>query len=143
MIAAKKLHDAQDSILKLFPNAKILAMGDFNDEPDDKSMVSLKSFPASSNGFVDLMDTLKAAGDGSYHYKKEKNMLDQILITHSFRKWKGVSIFDAHIFREAWMTGENYKNDPPGPLHTYAGSRYIGGYSDHYPVYADIYLGKK
>lgn len=142
MIAAEKLRHAQDSILKLFPNAKIIAMGDFNDEPDDKSILSLKYSLVSANGFVDLMDSLDAAGDGSYHYRKEKNMLDQILITHSLEKGKGLIIHDAHIFREAWMTGENYKGDPPGPLHMYAGSRYIGGYSDHYPVYADVYLVK-
>lgn len=143
MIAAAQLHNAEDSIVKKFPGAKILAMGDFNDEPDDKSMVSLKYSTTSTTGFVDLMDTLKAAGDGSYHYKKEKNMLDQILITHSLQNGKGIRIVDAHIFRESWMTGENYKGDPPGPLHMYAGSRYIGGYSDHYPVYADVYLKKK
>ncbi len=142
MVAAQKLHEAQDSILKLFPNAKILAMGDFNDEPDDKSILSLKYSELSKTGFVDLMDSLNAAGDGSYHYKKEKNMLDQILITHSLEEGKGLIIHNAHIFREEWMTGENYKGDPPGPLHMYAGSRYIGGYSDHYPVYADVYLVK-
>jgi endonuclease/exonuclease/phosphatase family metal-dependent hydrolase len=142
MRAAEKLQHAQDSILKIHPNAKILAMGDFNDEPDDKSILSLKSAVGSKTGFIDLMDTLKAKGDGSYHYKKEKNMLDQILVTRSLQTAKGLRIMDAYIFREAWMTGENYKNDPPGPLHTYAGSRYIGGYSDHYPVYADIYILK-
>lgn len=143
MSAAKKLRNAEDSILKIFPNAKILAMGDFNDEPDDKSIVSLKATGDSGNGFVDLMDSLKAAGDGSYHYKKEKNMIDQILISPSLANGKGLWIIRASIFREPYMTGENYKGDPPGPLHMYAGSRYIGGYSDHYPVYADIYLAKK
>ncbi|MDQ3111170.1 MAG: hypothetical protein M3R17_14860 [Bacteroidota bacterium] len=139
MSAASKLRNAQDSILKLFPNAKILAMGDFNDEPDDKSILSLKSSAGSKSGFIDLMDTLKAKGEGTFHYKKEKNMLDQILVTKSLQPSKGLRIMEAYIFHEAWMTGENYKGDAPGPLHTYAGSRYIGGYSDHYPVYADIY----
>ncbi|CAN5819964.1 endonuclease [soil metagenome] len=142
MIAAQKLRNAEDSILKIFPNAKILAMGDFNDEPDDKSIQSLKSASGSETGFVDLMDSLKAAGDGSYHYKKEKNMLDQILVSPNLHNGKGLYVYHASIFREAWMTGENYKGDPPGPLHVYAGSRYIGGYSDHYPVYADVYVVK-
>lgn len=143
--AAARLKMTEDSILKLFPNAKIIAMGDFNDEPTNKSMLSLKYSLVSANGFVNLMDSLKAAGDGSYHYKKEKNMLDQIMITHSLeneRHVKHIFIMNAHIFKTEWNTGENYKGDPPGPLHTYAGSRYIGGYSDHYPVYADVYIQK-
>ncbi len=144
LFAANKLHFIEDSILKLFPNAKIVAMGDFNDEPFDKSIMSLKSNFANSTQarFVDLMDSLKTAGDGSYHYKKDVNMLDNILVNGNFQNKKGIYIVNAHIFKADWAIGENYKNDPPGPLHTYAGSRYIGGYSDHFPVYADIYKMK-
>jgi hypothetical protein len=154
-----------DSLLSLNAYAKILALGDFNDEPTNISILSLTvsdrgisvydSLLMQKQGlkvanremqkfhsFIDLMDSLKAAGDGSYHYKKEKNMLDQILITASLQKGKGLRIVNAHIFKTEWNTGENYKGDPPGPLHTYAGSRYIGGYSDHYPVYADVYILK-
>jgi len=146
IFAARKLHFTIDSILRLFPNAKILAMGDFNDEPNNTSIMSLKC-PVADNDTIhypgdcmtDLMDSLKAAGDGSYHYKKEVNMLDNILINDNLKTKKGIYILSAHIFKADWATGENYKGDPPGPLHTYAGTRYIGGYSDHYPVYVDVY----
>jgi predicted extracellular nuclease len=137
MMASAILLRSEDSVRVLSAGAKILVMGDFNDEPDNKSILALKGGP-----MVDLMDSLKAAGDGSYHYKKENNMLDQILVTASLQKGKGLRIVNAHIFKTDWNTGENYKGDPPGPLHTYAGSRYIGGYSDHYPVYADVYIMK-
>jgi predicted extracellular nuclease len=148
IFAANKLHAAEDSILRLFPNAKVIAIGDFNDEPTNKSIESLKNTNMDGNTvfyhsvFVDLMDSLKAAGDGSYHYRKEVNMLDNILVNNNFQKQKGIFIIDAHIFKVDWAIGENYKGDPPGPLHTYAGTRYIGGYSDHFPVYADIYFQK-
>jgi predicted extracellular nuclease len=166
ILAAWKLHETTDSLLHHDPFAKIVEIGDFNDEPFNKSILSLTG---SDRGisvydslllawkkiriadterqkfylFTDLMDSLKASGDGSYHYRKEVNMLDNILINRNFKTEKGLRIYDAHIFKTDWNTGENYKGDPPGPLHTYAGSRYIGGYSDHYPVYADVYLVKK
>ncbi len=143
MFAANKLHFIEDSILKRNKNSKIIAIGDFNDEPTNESIKSVKYNESNSHvGFVDLMDSLKAAGDGSYHYKKEINMLDNILVNDNFHKQKGIFIINAHIFKADWAIGENYKNDPPGPLHTYAGTRYIGGYSDHFPVYADIYKMK-
>jgi predicted extracellular nuclease len=146
MFAAKKLHMTIVSILKINSHAKIIAIGDFNDEPTNKSIMSLKC-PVVDNDTIhyvgdcmtDLMDSLKAAGDGSYHYRKEINMLDNILIDDNFKTKKGVYIINAHIFKQDFMIGTNYKDDPPGPLHTYAGTRYIGGYSDHFPVYADIY----
>jgi predicted extracellular nuclease len=142
MFAAKNLRHIEDSLLKKFPMAKILAMGDFNDEPTNLSIQSLSYEKNPDVGFIDLMDSLKAAGDGSYHYRKEVNMLDQILISRSLQIHKGLYLINAHIFKADFATGTNYKDDPPGPLHTYAGTRYIGGYSDHYPVYADIYFLK-
>lgn len=133
--AANCLGNAEDSLLKLNPNAEILAMGDFNDEPTDPSIRSLVN---SKTSLVNLMDSLKASGDGSYHYKKEKNLIDQFLVTKSLQEKKTYCVMLAHIFKADWAIGENYKGDPPGPLHTYAGSRYIGGYSDHFPVYVDL-----
>lgn len=140
MHAAKQLRAAEDSILRADPRAEILAMGDFNDEPTDPSIVSL-AYPDKNfrgTGFINLMDSLKAAGEGSYHYKKEKNLIDQIMVTQSLKEKKTYCVLFAHIFKPEWMTGVNYKDDPPGPLHTYAGSRYIGGYSDHFPVFTDL-----
>lgn len=140
MHAAQVLMNARDSILKLNPGMELLAMGDFNDEPTNNSIQSLSYKEGNAvNGFVDLMDSLKAAGDGSYHYKKEKDLIDQFLVTHSFQAKKTYYVGSARILKLDYATGVNYKDDAPGPLHTYAGSRYIGGYSDHYPIYVDIY----
>ncbi len=138
MLAAMHLLRACDSLRALNNNAQILIMGDFNDEPPDKSIRTL----CGPHDFLNLMDTLKAAGEGSYQYKKERNLLDQLLVTQSLRSKKGYYVIQAAIFKPEWITGVNYKNDPPGPLHTYAGSRYIGGYSDHYPVYAELGFAK-
>ncbi|HLG03642.1 MAG TPA: hypothetical protein VI731_08615 [Bacteroidia bacterium] len=141
MLAARVLRKAQDSILRMNPRAQMLAMGDFNDEPTDKSVRLLHEAEDIPGGFINLMDSLKAAGDGSYHYRKEKNMLDQILVTRSLLDQRHLYVSrKPSIVKFDWTTGQNYKNDDPGPLHTYAGSFYIGGYSDHYPVMVTIYF---
>ncbi|HEU4717139.1 MAG TPA: endonuclease/exonuclease/phosphatase family protein [Bacteroidia bacterium] len=176
MIASRKLQGILDSIMKMNPRSLVLAMGDFNDEPTNNSIMNLKCndwldpamqqkldtlnkiigesidnqgagwmMAPSQNCFHDLMDSLKDAGDGSYHYRKEKDMIDQFLVNGNlYGTGYRITVHSAHIFKADFLTGENYKSDPPGPLHTYAGSRYIGGYSDHYPVYADVVTtGKK
>lgn len=136
--ASDCLRAAADSVLKLNPLAEILAMGDFNDEPTDPSIEKLSAFSRNSVSFFNLMDSLKLAGEGSYHYKKEKNLIDQILVTKTLMQPRTYAVGLAEIFKQDWLTGINYKDDPPGPLHTYAGSRYIGGASDHYPVFVDL-----
>jgi hypothetical protein len=87
------------------------------------------------------MDSLKAAGDGSYVYRKKKNMLDQILVSASLLESRGAFVGRSGcIARYDWMTALNDKKESVGPLHTYKGTLYIGGYSDHYPVYANVYF---
>lgn len=119
-----------------------MAMGDFNDEPTDQSMrslnvLSLASLPygALVPIFENLMDTIKASGDGTHYYKKEKSCLDQILVTPNLKEKKSYYITQAFIFKPDWIFAEVYKGDGLSPKRTWAGSRYIGGYSDHLPVY--------
>lgn len=142
MAAAKTVQRICDSLMKLYPNGEIMAMGDFNDEPTDQSMrslnvLSLASLPygALVPIFDNLMDTIKASGDGTHYYKKEKSCLDQILVTPNLKEKKSYYITQAFIFKPDWIFAEVYKGDGLSPKRTWAGSRYIGGYSDHLPVY--------
>lgn len=142
MAAAQAAGLIVDSLRKLYSNAEILLMGDFNDEPTDASVNSLKYDYKLSHmpygGMVkiieNLMDTIKAAGDGTHYYKKEKSCLDQILVTTNLREKKSYYVTEAFIFKPEWLFAEVYKGDGLSPKRTWAGSRYIGGYSDHLPV---------
>jgi hypothetical protein len=82
-----------------------------------------------------MMDSIKASGDGTHYYKKEKSCLDQILVSPSLQAKKSYYVTQAFIFKPDWIFAEVYKNDGLSPKRTWAGSRYIGGYSDHLPVY--------
>ncbi|GAB4151004.1 MAG: endonuclease [Bacteroidia bacterium] len=142
--AAAKLKQITDSIYKLNSNAQFLAMGDFNDEPTDKSLQSLNCKNISQGAcFINKMDSIKASGDGTHYYKKEKNVLDQILVSAAFNEKKTYYAATAYIFKPEWIFAEVYKNDGLSPKRTYAGSRYIGGYSDHLPVYMELIYAKQ
>lgn len=143
MAAAKTAGLIVDSLRRLYSNAEILLMGDFNDEPTDASVSSLKfdyalaHRPYGTNlDIIDnLMDSIKASGDGTHYYKKEKSCLDQILVTKNLKTKKSYYVTQACIFKPDWIFAEVYKGDGLSPKRTWAGSRYIGGYSDHLPVY--------
>lgn len=142
LYAAFQLTNIWDSLVGLYPDDKIIALGDFNDEPTDKSMKACEKYKLINGNdtseqrmFYNLMDSIKASGDGTHYYKKEKSCLDQILVTPNLRVKKSYYVSSAAIFKPEWIFAEVYKGDGLSPNRTWAGSRYLGGYSDHLPVY--------
>ncbi len=139
--AAKTVQRICDSLISLYPTGKIMAMGDFNDEPTNRSVMSICSgqddlpFDGQVMIFDNMMDSIKASGDGTHYYKKEKSCLDQILVTPKLRVKKSYYVSSVAIFKPEWIFAEVYKGDGLSPKRTWAGSRYLGGYSDHLPVY--------
>lgn len=144
--AATRARGVIDSILTQSPNAKILLMGDFNDEPTNESIKDVLNASGNEKELKDkqlynAMWDLKQAGRGSHSYQKEWSMLDQMILSQGFltKKSKGAqyvkksaNIFDADFMKE---TNEKYKGQP---LRTYVGTKYMGGYSDHFPVYLQL-----
>jgi len=71
------------------------------------------------------------------------SLFDQIIISHNFFNYqKGSHSFDkANIYDDASL--KEYKGKYKGsPFRTYAGSKYLGGYSDHFPVYIILKYNK-
>lgn len=135
-----------DSIQKTEPLSKIISMGDFNDDPFNDSFKKIlktkDQYTYSENtDLINPMETLYKKGYGSLAYGDSWNLFDQFFFTaslltdsESYRFWQ------ARIFNPLYLTTPEgrYKGYP---LRTYAGGTYLGGYSDHFPVY--IYLIKK
>lgn len=133
-----------DSLVKLNPEAKIISMGDFNDDPTNKSFKKILKTTGSKNGILpgDLfnpMETMLKTGKGSLAYRDSWNLFDQIYMTGNLilGKDSGFKFYQAGIFSSPFLitsTGQfrGY------PARTYGYSGYEGGYSDHFPVY--IYL---
>jgi hypothetical protein len=113
-------------------NPNYLIMGDFNDGPGSESIQHLLA----GKPLFNPMHTLISPDRGTAKYKGEWSIFDQILISHTLlqiapgtHSFDQANIFDAHFLQE-WK--QPYKGKP---FRTFAGQKYLGGYSDHFPVY--------
>ncbi|WP_158975163.1 endonuclease [Cellulophaga sp. L1A9] len=110
-------------------------MGDFNDGPQ---MASVKKLVGEKMLF-NPMEKLLTPKRGSANYKFKWSLFDQILISHSFLNYekKTHSFNSSNIFDDHFLT--EFKGKFKGsPFRTYVGRRYMGGYSDHFPVYIQV-----
>ena len=146
---AEILRHAVDSIQKIIPAAKIFIMGDFNDEPGNKSILTaLDAGPACKNApaceLHNLMYQNYKNGLGTYSYKNNWNLLDNLIASHGLinpaRGWQA-DCNSGQIFKADWMMYKNPKAGEAVPNRTYGGKNYFGGISDHLPVY--VVLHKK
>jgi len=133
-----------DSISKFNPEAKIISMGDFNDDPIDDSLKKIlktkgKVAELEPNDLYNPMEMLFKKGLGSLAYRDRWNLFDQIYFTANIvQKSTGKYHFwKAGVYSPAYLIDKKgqYKGYP---LRTYAGGSYIGGYSDHFPVYIHL-----
>lgn len=141
-VARKKL----DAIFTNNPQAKIIMMGDFNDEPHNNSItkglraVLTDNTQKTDETMFDLMGPIEQSGQGSYNYQGDWNMLDQFIVSSALLKAsKGLRLnfSDAHIYSPDWILYKTGNGDKV-PNKTYGGNKYYGGYSDHLPVYLQL-----
>ena len=145
--AAEKNLQIIDSIRRTEPNPKIIIMGDLNDDPVSPSVKDVlrakgKKSNVLKNDLYAVMEHFYRAGIGTLAYRDSWNLFDQIFVTYpliegttgkvkdysSFKLWK------EGIFNSRFLT--NDKGAFKGyPFRTFAGGQYLGGYSDHFPVY--------
>ena len=150
--AAEVLRKNIDEIYALDPDAKIIVIGDFNDEPNNKSIAEVllaeKYFCDSSNysssKLLNLSYQQFSEGVGSYRYKDDWNMIDQIIVSKNLIDGEELNyvcgsfeVFKPYLLQT--HTGKFQSTAFP----TYGGSRYLGGFSDHYPVTAKFSVVKK
>lgn len=148
--AASTLRKVCDSLFALNMNQEIIMMGDFNDEPNNKSMDSVLRAKASeydlNNGNVfNAMYELKTNGDGSHYYKGQFHMLDQIVLSSSIVNCTGKVCYQkssASVYKQPWMLEQEGKYKG-APLRTFVGDKFMSGFSDHLPVYIFIDLKKQ
>lgn len=143
--AATVLRSKYDSILTVNPNAAIIAMGDFNDHPDDPSMFEILRAKKDTSSMVkgDLLNLIWQYEfvKGTHKYQHEWGILDQFVVTPGLIS--GLSglkspIENAMIFDADYLMEE--EKDGVGQItnRTYIGFKYHGGYSDHFPIYMDV-----
>lgn len=132
MQAAQKNKELVTAILTRYPEARIIVMGDFNDDPQSDSVRHLMGA-----ALYNPMELLLTRDDGSLNFRGDWFLFDQLMMSNNCMKpYDNPFAFDkAGIFTGDLVEVKEgrYKGDP---FRTYAGPRYLGGVSDHFPVYA-------
>lgn len=135
-----------DSIHKFDPYAKIISMGDFNDDPYNESLSKTLGARTEKNvvqlkEMYNPMAAFSKKGIGSLGYRDSWNLFDQILVSKGLLSRDG-----GYNFYKASVFNANFLTTPTGqykgyPFRSFGGGGYSGGYSDHFPVF--IYLIKE
>lgn len=118
-------------------NESVVLFGDFNENPDEENLVEMLSAPHGKileNPFRQLFTEKKYS---TYHYKSGL-LFDQIILSISFfNKSIGFCFEEASVFNAEEISSRD-KMFSGRPFRTYAGTRYLGGYSDHFPVIVEL-----
>ncbi|GGI56144.1 endonuclease/exonuclease/phosphatase family protein [Winogradskyella haliclonae] len=135
LTAADTVNRIIEVLQKNYDDPKIIVMGDFNDTPQNNSLLSIEEKSNLYNPFKKVSTQEK----GSLNHNFEWHLFDQILISTNFFNATSTqfNLSEADVFNSKFLTQYHgkYKGQP---FRTYVGKRYKGGYSDHFPVYIEL-----
>lgn len=128
--------------------AKIITMGDLNDDPTNESVaVTLNAQKDQEtvqpqmiyNPYIQMIKE----GYNTLAYRDAGNIFDQIMMTYPLLKKadrEGYFYYKAGIYNPSFMTAKTgqYKGYP---LRSFSNNAFTNGFSDHFPVY--VYLIKE
>jgi len=147
MFSAITLRKQVDMLMARESDYKVIIMGDFNDEPTNRSISQGLSaqnkrrniqMGEQYNLFYDLHNI---KGEGTYNYQGTWNMLDQMIVSYNLlNQERGLStgFENGRILKAEWMLYESEKYGESLPSATYGGPQYFGGPSDHLPIYVEF-----
>lgn len=132
-LALRRLREATDS-LQSAGLRNIVAMGDFNDIPDNPAFGILtdgRPYP-----LTNLAAPLASKGEGTIRYSGKWEMIDMFFASESL-------VLNGHIqkmkvLRLPFLMTRDNVHSGEKPLRTYTGPRYVGGVSDHCPIVVSI-----
>lgn len=139
--AAKLCRSIVDSLQHVNPDAKIVIMGDFNDNPNDESVKKILNTSDNpkklkSGELFNPMAELYKKGIGTTAWRDSWSLFDQIMVSKPLtgKDYSQLKLFKTFVFNK------DYLSQPEGryegyPWRTHAASIYLKGYSDHFPVY--------
>jgi len=146
--AARLVRSKVDSIFDQSSKAKIIIMGDFNDYPNNKSLsktlkASVPNEKFKNDDLYNLASYLENNQSiASHKYQGVWGMLDQFIVSGSLMNANGIlqtQPKNMHLFAPPYLleTDKSYKG--MRPFRTYIGYKYHGGFSDHLPIYLDLW----
>ena len=133
--SARQLRTIVDSVMVENPATRIIVMGDMNDNPRNKSITEDLRATARPATATDLYNPFAAARRGSSVYDGRWNQYDNIVVSQNIPLCAIDGRCRAKVYRHTSLLDQAGKPRP-----TYSGTNYMGGASDHLPVY--IVIGK-
>ncbi len=131
----------KDSLLTINPHAKVIVMGDLNDDPISPSVKDVLACKTDINkvrqgDFYNPWYDLYRSGIGTLAYQDAWSLFDQIILSEGL---VGKSK-DTYKFIKAVVHNRPYLIQKTGqykgyPFRTFDFDNYIAGYSDHFAVY--------
>ncbi len=147
--AATMLRAKVDSLFILRERANIIIMGDFNDHPNDRSIFqTLKArsinYHRSDKELYNLFfHRIKERDFGTYAYQGRWEILDQLIVSGNLLTDSSsikIKNKEAHVFNPDFLLETDKLSGKKRPYRTHLGPRYVGGFSDHLPVYLDLVI---
>lgn len=138
-----------DNIIKIRVNPKIIVMGDFNDYPTNNSLklgLKTKKIDKSQISFdptllYNMFEDKEDDEIKSYKYQGKWGYIDQILTNGCLLDSTSscyTNIDDGHAYSADFLMDYDPKHGGQKPFRTYSGWTYLGGISDHLPIYIDL-----
>lgn len=117
----------------------VLVMGDFNEDPISPVMDHLLYGNSGGELVKNPFLELYKSGIYSTFHQKQGLLFDQILLSASFfeEHEQKLKFLRARVFNHAKISNWDRKFSGR-PYRTYAGRRYLGGYSDHFPILVEF-----
>lgn len=136
----QEIREKIDEILYEDPNAYVVILGDMNGNPSDiDAMNILHTVGGTPTTSSELHNPMMQMGrsEGSLKHEGRWILFDQIIFSREFfmEAENPVKLESAHIYNDRSVQ-EWDRRFKGSPFRTYAGAKYLGGYSDHFPVYA-------
>ncbi|MDO4762914.1 MAG: endonuclease [Flavobacteriaceae bacterium] len=141
--AATLLKQEMDALREKNPNIKLIAMGDFNDDPISPSFknhlkaVGNEKELSEEYPYFNPMYKMYKKGIATLAYQDAPNLFDQIIYSKnlvSSKDSKGYTAYKTEVFAPAYLINKqgNYKGYP---FRSWNGDQWTNGYSDHFPVF--------
>ena len=142
-----------DSLTALDSDADIVLMGDLNDEPSNASVrdgLDARPWEGPRGARHRLINTaapvIVADTIGSYYYRNDWETIDQIMLSRGVLDGAGLTLFETteNIFAPEFLRDARADPVTRPPHHTFIrGTLYIGGTSDHFPVFLRVGWGER
>ena len=136
-----------DSLQAQDPYAKVIIMGDLNDDPTNPSVKNVlkakrKRKKVDFKGLYNPFEKFYRDGLGTTAYRDNWSLFDQIIVSKTLLE----KDYTSFRYYQAGIFNKNYLITPKGkykgyPFRSWNDSGFSNGFSDHFPVY--IYLIKE